>query len=90
MPDRAAGRPECVDPWWNGREGEEERESKQESQREEEREKGEADHATTTTTAAPRTPPPWDLSPFTAAEIRGPTLLIYRYLDTYTLAGVVF
>lgn len=38
----------------------------------------------------PRTPPPWDLSPFTTVEIRSPTLLIYRYLDTYTLTGVVF
>lgn len=36
------------------------------------------------------TPPPWDLSPFTAVEIRSPMLLIYRYLDTYTLTGVVF
>lgn len=38
----------------------------------------------------PRTPPPLDLPSFTAAEIRGPTLLIYRYLDTYMLTGVVF
>lgn len=38
----------------------------------------------------PTTPPPWDLSPFTTVEIRSPTLLIYRYLDTYTLTGVVF
>lgn len=37
----------------------------------------------------PGTPPPWDL-PFTAAEIWGPTLLIYRYLDTCTLTDVVF
>lgn len=27
---------------------------------------------------------------FTAAEIRGPTLLIYRYLDTYTRSRVLF
>lgn len=82
MPDRAAGRPEQRGPAVVRRE----RKRETDQEREEDGERGEAGNEK----EMPGTPPPWDLPSFTAAEIWGPTLLIYRYLDTYTLTDVVF
>lgn len=87
MPDRAAGRPEQRGPTAGSeKEGDSADSREKEGGKTRRDREGEGD-ATTTIRG---TPPPWDLPSFTAAEIRGPTLLIYRYLDTYTLTGVVF